>query len=193
MERKKAFLFYASNLDVLEQFPEEQAKALAMLIVKYGFWDPKPGEESQFPCAEEDKLILSHIFNGIDIEKQRYKMSNNISDILKKMDRITPAGAKVSQQELEDTRAALIRLKARAHREIISRDEIYGVIPPRIYAATVCVNDDLLIQNMRTLITSCPDARTKKELVNSYNLLINYYYTRIRLRTSVPDGLLLTI
>ena len=61
----ESFLFYASNLDVLEQFPENERGKLAWIIIEYGC-------TGKVDCTPQEYILLEDIFKAIDDQKQRY-------------------------------------------------------------------------------------------------------------------------
>ena len=113
MTDKKAFLFYASNLDVIEQFPEEEAKRIAMIIVEYGFSD------GNFECSEKECLMLDQVFAGIDAEKRRYHDVQLVESYISRIELFSHKCSDVSDATTKKVLTALRKLKNRVRRENI--------------------------------------------------------------------------
>ncbi len=82
-EEKPAFLFYASNMDVISVYPEDEQRKIIMWILQYGF----SGEVSDCPSDIQD--VLTPIFGGIDVQRRRYRNILKISRQMAKMQRMT--------------------------------------------------------------------------------------------------------
>lgn len=126
--KKQAFLFYATNLEVLEQFDENRAKKLVLKIVEYGF------KTASIDCTEEEEFILSHIFEGIDAQKQRYEMVQRLEEISELVEALPRKNIKFRAEDAEVLLKALKKLKAQAHRESVEELQIYNVLGPELYA-----------------------------------------------------------
>lgn len=68
---RKAFLFYASNLEVIEEFSETRQKKIIMSIINYGLADNSESEPLSLLEPVEQK-VLRPILDSIDIQKRRY-------------------------------------------------------------------------------------------------------------------------
>jgi len=75
-QQKPAFLFYASNMDVISAYPEEVQRKIIMWIFQYGF----EGEVSG--CPDDLRDVLSPIFYGIDVQRRRYTNVNKLNEYI---------------------------------------------------------------------------------------------------------------
>lgn len=180
MESKNAFLFYASNLDVLEQFPEEEAGRLALVIMEYGFAD------ESYECSQDDKDLLHHIFIGIDREKKRYKESQRLSQFMNKVSSLTGVQG-ITEKEVEIALKNLKRLKARAHRQDVTDNEILGVLDWRI-KQTLHLESPAPFEQLRSCIVNCASPPRQKMLVDAFNNIVIYFYTCKNVEP--PNGML---
>ena len=64
---RRAIIFYASNLRIFEQFPEETQEKMALWVMEYGF----TGKMTD--CPDDMMLILKPILRGIQTQSNRYK------------------------------------------------------------------------------------------------------------------------
>lgn len=169
MESKKAFLFYASNLDVLEQFPEEEAGRLALVIMEYGFAD------ESFECSQDDRDLLHHVFIGIDREKKRYKTGQTISDTITSVSNLTRARG-FTEKEIEDALQNLKRLKAKAHRQDVTQGEINNAIGMRIFM-TLRLEGANPFYILKLSINDCKFPGTQSNLMNAFDSLVKHLYS----------------
>lgn len=70
---KRAFVFYASYLDVIEEFPEERRKKIAMALIEYGLDDCTAGDSiAILSLNPEERIALSPVIEAVDVQKRRY-------------------------------------------------------------------------------------------------------------------------
>ena len=127
MNSKEAFLVYPSTLDVLEMFPDERARGLALKIVEYGINGGDVG------CSEEDDLILRNVFESIDAQKRRYRSVQRLEEIMEIVETLPRQDRRFNQESIDTLLKALKKLKAQAHREGVDELQIYNVLGPELY------------------------------------------------------------
>lgn len=70
---KRAFVFYASYLDVIEEFPEERRGKIAMALIEYGLDDCTADDSLAILALNpEERIVLSPIIEAVDVQKRRY-------------------------------------------------------------------------------------------------------------------------
>jgi len=82
-QQKPAFLFYASNMDVVSAYPEEDQRKIIMWILQYGFTGETPD------CPRDMQDVLTPIFYGIDVQRRRYQNIEKINKWMAKLQRLT--------------------------------------------------------------------------------------------------------
>ena len=81
---KKAFLFHASYLDVMEEFPEDRRGKIAMALIDYGLGDYFNGDSLLLLSLNpEERIVLNPIIETIDIQKRRYENKRMIDGAIK--------------------------------------------------------------------------------------------------------------
>ena len=180
-KRGRAFLFYASNLDVLQKFPPDRARKLAMKIVEYGFKD------ESFSCSEEDKFFLNHIFIGIDGEQARYNIVKTLDRLIRTMPNY---GHDLPKEEFNRKLQELKKLQVLAHRQEITIQDIFDVL------GTKLVNEIpspftyllLLLNHIREPIrrsSNSENAENAQRVISSIDTLISFCHYGFALRPSV--------
>lgn len=111
-ESTESFLYYASNLRVIEQLPQEVQAFANMAIIEYGV-----GREISRPIVEIDgvkvdiRILCRHVFASLDSEKRRFR---NKEVIKKYQDRLQQAYAENTQGlslvKMEETNKQLRKL-----------------------------------------------------------------------------------
>ena len=72
---KRAFLFYASTLEILEQFPPERQRKIAMALINYGLEDYYDfGEFSGIlsTLSPLERIAFRPVIREIDVQRRRY-------------------------------------------------------------------------------------------------------------------------
>lgn len=75
---KRAFVFNASYLDVIELFPESRRGKIATALIEYGLGDFFNGDSTVLPLEEDERIVLEPIIESIDIQKKRYRTKKMI-------------------------------------------------------------------------------------------------------------------
>lgn len=70
---KRAFVFNASYLEVIEMFPEHRRGKIAMVLIEYGLGDYLNVDSTVLPLEEDERIVLEPIIESIDIQKKRYR------------------------------------------------------------------------------------------------------------------------
>ena len=180
-KKNRAFLFYASNLDVLEKFPEEEARRLALIIMEYGFKD------ESFQCSEDDELILHHIFMGIDAERKRYETGEWLASLIFRVSNLASIKG-ITEEEQEATLKVLKRFKARAHRQDVEEKDVVPALSPRIQQ-TLRLESPQFFRTLGLSIEKCNNPSERDTLKREYNHLVMYFYSVGGTRP--PEGVLL--
>lgn len=153
MSSRQAFLFYASNLDVIEQFPEDEAKKIAMKIIEYGFSD------GDFDRSSKECLFLDQIFNGIDAEKRRYHDVQLVQYYIDTIKDYAHMGPYTSADEVERVLSALRGLQARVRRKVVEnlQNRIMDIIGPKLAEALALQRRSLGGRFEEALATASPE------------------------------------
>ena len=81
---KKAFVFHASYLEVMEEFPEEKRGKMAMALIDYGLGNNYDGESLMLLSLNpEERAALSPVIETIDTQKRRYENKKMLKGAIK--------------------------------------------------------------------------------------------------------------
>lgn len=178
---KKAFPFYASNLDALEQLPESERAKYALKIVEYGLSD------TRIELTPEEKFIFGHIFAGIDQQKKKYHFQQRLKDITAKVLAGPRLWRGISSAEWEQAAIEIKKLKARAHQEVIEDEdlEIMRALGSRVLL-TIGLESPLIIDALKQSIAKSPADR-RLRLAAAFEGILREYYT-VHGEKTMPHG-----
>lgn len=81
---KKAFVFRASNLDIIENFSEDRRGKIVMALIEYGLSDNLDDDSILFSSLElEERTALAPVKDSISIQKKRYTNRKMIKGAIK--------------------------------------------------------------------------------------------------------------
>ena len=81
---KKAFLFHASYLKVMEELPEDRRGKIAIALIEYGLGDGLNGDSLLISSLNfEERAALDPIIEAIDIQKRRYENKKMVEGAIK--------------------------------------------------------------------------------------------------------------
>lgn len=161
------FLFYASTLDVIEEYPEEAQWKLALTVLDFAFHNEADG---LFECSTEEYLALRHCFIGITQEKKRYALKQRLERIQQVVERL-PAKTALDFAAKEQALKSINELKLRGKRnpDQVRETDIRDVVASKIYARVT--RPDLLrkefLESIRGWICQAPMGECKIKCVSS--------------------------
>lgn len=167
------FLFYASTLDVIEEYPEEAQWKLALTVLDFAFHNEADGV---FECSTEEYLALRHCFIGITQEKKRYALKQRLERIQQVVERL-PAKTALDFAAKEQALKSINELKLRGKRnpDQVRETDIRDVVGSKIYARVT--RPDLLrkefLESMRGWICQAP-MEQRETLTRELDDLVNF-------------------
>lgn len=153
----ESFLFYASNLDVLEQFPKDERCKLARIIIEYGC-------TGKVDCSPKERIMFEDVFKSIDDQKRRYQDGELVESYIDKLERFAPIYcSKVDDKTIKEMFKALRKLREQVRKKPVDNlenvivdiigSEIAGILGLEIHS----LGDRLEL----AMVSASPEQRTK--------------------------------
>lgn len=170
---RKAFPFYASNLNALEQLPEPVRKKYALRIVEYGLSD------TPIELTPEEEFLLGNVFEGIDNQKKRYRFQQRLEKVTAQVLAGPSIWRGLSPEEWKAAASGIKKLKARAHREVIENEnlEIFRAVGKRVYN-TLGLESPFVIDMLKMAIAKAPEERRARLKSCLHDILLEYYLSQ---------------
>ncbi len=138
---KKAFLFYASTLDILEELPEERQGKIAMALIEYGLDDYNYFGEFSGTLSilnPLERILFRSVIYEISVQKRRYYNKNLIRGAIETFYDIISTSQNLDTKT-KDTYIDTINVLKEKYQYVIKHDErniteeLYALIPDEIY------------------------------------------------------------
>lgn len=138
---KKAFLFYASTLDILKELPEKRQGKVAMALIEYGldnynyFAEFSPSLSILDPV---ERIIFHSVIYEIDVQKRRYYNKWLIQGAIKTIQNII-APSENLDSKTRDIYIDLIQILEMKYKDAIKHDsrnipsELAALLPNEIF------------------------------------------------------------
>lgn len=122
---KKAFLFYASTLDILKELPEERQGKIAMALIEYGLDDYNyfgefSGTLSIFQPLE--RILFRSVIYEIGVQKRRYYNKNLIRGAIEIFQNVISTSYNLDTKT-KDTYIGTINVLKEKYQYVMKHDE----------------------------------------------------------------------
>ncbi|MBD5547742.1 MAG: hypothetical protein HDQ97_10130 [Lachnospiraceae bacterium] len=138
---KKAFLFYASTLDILKELPEERQGKIAMALIEYGLDDYNYfGEFSGTLSILQplERILFRSVIYEISVQKRRYYNKNLIRGAIKTFQDVIGRSSALDTK-IKDTYIDTINVLKEKYQYVIKHDErnipeeLSALLPEEVY------------------------------------------------------------
>lgn len=138
---KKAFLFYASTLDILKELPEERQGKIAMALIEYGLDDYNYfGEFSGTLSILQplERILFRSVIYEISVQKRRYYNKNLIRGAIETFQNVISMSPNLDTK-IKDTYIDTINVLKEKYQYVIKHDErnipeeLSVLLPDEIY------------------------------------------------------------
>ena len=168
---KKAFLFYASTLDILKELPEERQGKVAMAIIEYGLDDNNYfAEYSDALSALEplERIIFRSVLYEINVQKRRYYNKYLIHGAIVTIQNIIGISENLDDK-VKNTYIDIIKVLEERYQYVIKHDErnmpgeLSILLPNHIYKS---FHNLYKVKSWRDDIEKMFEERLKNESIN---------------------------
>ena len=139
---RKAFLFYASTLDTLMEFPPERQRKIAMALINYGLEDYYDfGEFSGALSTLQplERIAFRSVVREINVQRRRYHNKKLIQGAIETIQNVISKSPNLDK-EIKETYIDIIDILEEKYKLITKYDsislpeELYATLPNEIYS-----------------------------------------------------------